>query len=543
MKTKIYLTILMAFGLFSCSDLEEMNINPDKPSPELNKYDYSRSKVSTLLRAGSTYNGAHIFQRLKSLHIDLYSQMLDEVPSGWTNTRNYFSNDGWTIDYWNIIPSWISSLNIVINQGKDDPDRVNSVAVSKIWRVYIQSQACDVFGVMPFPSYKQIVENPPYVSVQDQYLEFFTELDEAIKMIDPAKGFLNGKEDMIYEGDITKWKKFANSLRLRLALRVSEVNPSLCATQAQAAIAIINGGTMESSGDDAKCPPSNKGWGQDYNYTLLFGWGETQHMTSSFEKLVTNIGGIDWPLSVSATTKPAKIDPRAVVMFDPSSSGIWKGVTPGLHPNNVNQSPNAKTEIAILGEFIVGKPAARNISRDYDLMLYEEVCFLKAEAALRGFATGNAKTEYEAGIHVSFTRWGVSGAEAYILSNDKNTAGTSANFDDISGTGNTQLEKIITQKYISLFPDVSIEAWSDKRRLNLPRFDVLAYRDPLIFGSLPSDITDPRSFIKRVKIPNAESTNNAVEYEKGVILMGTGGDRTSTNLWWDINKNYCTSAI
>lgn len=538
MKTKIFIILIFAFGIFACTDLDEMNKNPNLPTSDI--YDFSTSQLSTLLRKGSTYDGAHIFQRVKSLHIDIYAQMLDEVPSGWTNTRNYFSNDGWTIDYWNAVPSWITSLNIIINQGKDDPKRVNSVALAKIWRVYIQSQATDLFGVMPFPSYKEIVYNPPYVSVEDQYLEFFAELDEAVELIDPEVGFLSASEDMIFHGDVTKWKKFANSLRLRLALRVSEVDETLCTQQAQAA---VSGGLMESVADDAKCLPSNVGWGNDYNYTLLFGWGETQHMTSSFEKLVTGIGGIDWPAGISANVHPAKIDPRAPVMFDVPSGGVWKGVPPGLHPNDVNQAPNNKTEIAILGEYIVGPPDARKISRPYDLMLFEEVCFLKAEAIHRGFISGTAKTEYENGVAASFSRWGVSGASTYLASTDKNLAGTSASYDDQTGAGNSALEKIITQKYLALFPDMSIEAWSDKRRLNLPYFDVLAYRDPAIFASLPNIYNDSRSFMKRVKIPASEAVNNAELYNAGVALMGTGGDKTSTNLWWDTNQNYCTSVF
>ncbi len=536
MKTKAYFLLLLIFGLFSCSDLDKMNRDPNRPTGDM--YDFSRSQISTLLRAGSTYNGADMYQRVKNLHIDLYSQMLDEVPSGWTNTRNYFSNDGWTISYWNSVPSWVSSLNTIINLGTNDPNRVNSVALARIWRVYIQSQATDLFGVMPFPSYKTIVNNPPYVSVQDQYKEFFTELDEAPKTFDASKGFLNSSEDMIFGGDIVKWQKFANSLRLRLALRVSEVDPAMCTTQATAA---ITGGVMESEADEAKCPPSNKGWGNDYNYTLLFSWGETQHMTATFEKLVSNIGGIPWPATVTATTKPAMVDPRATVMFDPSSDGLWRGVPAGLHPNDVNQEPNKSTEVAILGVKIVGPDGARNLTRKYDLMLYEEICFLKAEAALRSFASGDAKTEYEKGVTASFARWGVAGASTYLASNAKNLAGTSANFSDVGGAGNTAIEKIITQKYISLFPDVSIEAWSDKRRLNLPRFDVPVYRDPVIWGGAPTSITDPRSFMKRVKIPDTEAVNNTVEYNKGVALMGAGGDRTNTNLWWDTNANYCTS--
>ncbi|KAA6307540.1 hypothetical protein EZS27_040790, partial [termite gut metagenome] len=82
----------------------------------------------------------------------------------------------------------------------------------------------------------------------------------------------------------------------------------------------------------------------------------------------------------------------------------------------------------------------------------------------------------------------------------KNLAGTSAKFDDdISGAGNTQLEKIITQKYLGLFPDMSMEAGNDKRRLNLPRMDVALSRDPLLYEGKGNNILDPTNFIKRVQ--------------------------------------------
>lgn len=544
MKTKIFIALLALIGFASCDKLSDINVNPNNADNSYD-YDFNRSKLSTMLRTGSYYNGADLWQRVKSLHIDLYSQMLDESVSGWVNTRNYLRNDGWTNGYWNSVPQWISTLNIIIKEGLTDPERANSVAVARIWRVYIQSQACDVFGVMPFPSYSTFVENPPYKSVKDQYTEFFSELDAAAKQFDNTKGFLNSYEDMIFKGDVTKWKKFANSLRLRLALRVSEVDANLCATQAKAALA---GGVMESATDDAKCPPSNIGWGQDYNYTLLYAWGETQHMTTTFEKLVSGIGGIAWPAAINASVHPANVDPRAPIMFDPSTgSQSWKGVPPGLHPDNVNQAPNKAVDIALLGVKLVGPASARNISRPYDLFMYDEVCFLKAEAALRGFVTGvDAKTEYENGVRASFTRWGVAGVDSYLASTDKNVAGTSASFNDEAGAGNTKLEKIITQKYIANFPDVSIEGWSDKRRLNLPRFDVCAYRDPSEFAAAPSSITNPASYVKRIRIPLIEQTNNTTEYNKGVLIMqqegAGGGDKATTRIWWDQNKNYCTSA-
>jgi hypothetical protein len=175
------------------------------------------------------------------------------------------------------------------------------------------------------------------------------------------------------------------------------------------------------------------------------------------------------------------------------------------------------------------------------LFLYEEVCFLKAEAALRGFITGNAKEEYEKGVKASFATWGVSGATEYLASADKNQAGTNAKFDDVTGAGNTQLEKIITQKYLALFPDMSMEAWNDKRRLNLPRMDVPVLRDQLLYNNSDKDIKKPANFIRRVQYPNREVQVNKTEYDKGVQLLG-GKDNVSTSIWWDKQANYCTSA-
>jgi hypothetical protein len=312
---------------------------------------------------------------------------------------------------------------------------------------------------------------------------------------------------------------------------------------------------MESAADNACLPPkADGGWGQDYNYTMFqITWGGPLNMTSSFEKLVTGIGGVDWPEGIinqrsalgggtptAVSTHPDKVDPRAPKMFDPAyEGGKWAGIPYGL--SSGANTGNYRTVLwPELGTLV--RNGAPYKSRPYDVFLYEEVCFLKAEAFSRGFAPGDAEAEYEKGVRASFTTWGVSDkVNAYLSSTAKNLAGTSANFDDISGPGNTPLEKIITQKYLGLFPDMSMEAWNDKRRLNLPRMDVALSRDPLLYGSKDDNILDPMNFIKRVQYPQNETQINKAEYDKGVQLLG-GADNVATRIWWDLNKNYCTSA-
>ena len=127
-----------------------------------------------------------------------------------------------------------------------------------------------------------------------------------------------------------------------------------------------------------------------------------------------------------------------------------------------------------------------------------------------------------------------------MKSTEKNGAGTSANYDDTEGAGNTVLEKIITQKYIAGIPDLAQEGWNDKRRLNLPRMDVGVYRDPAIYGGADNDFKKPENFIKRMKYPVQESLVNKAEYDKAVQMIGA--DQVNSNIWWDKNANYCTSA-
>jgi hypothetical protein len=546
MKTIRYIFSFAFFTLLlvGCSNFTNMNINPNQPDDSY-AYDFNIPKLVTQFRAVSFMDGDKE-QRIKSLGVDYWSQVIEDA-GGWS-TKNYVPNDSWNSGwYWTPQMSWISTLNTVISLGINKPDRVNSVAVARIWRVYTQSRACDYFGPMPFPSWQNPVDNPPYVSVQDQYTEFFSELDAAVKMIDPSKPFMSKYEDLIFGGNVMEWVKFANSLRLRLALRVSEVDPTLCKTQAQAA---INGGVMDSPSDDARIPVAANGWGQYYNYTMFFiSWGDIPNMTSSMEKLMTNLGGIPWPADVAAVSHPAYVDPRGPVMYDPGTQG-WKGMPPGIAANQSNTGTYAGSYYSQLGKFILGVAGALNDHRPYDVMLYDEVCFLKAEAAARGFVTGvNAQTEYENGIRACMQRYNIPNdvVTNYLTSTSKNLAGTSVSYMDANGQGNTVLEKIITQKYIACIPDVSWEGWNDKRRLNLPRFDPLQYRDPAVYQGLPNVFNDPRSFVKRMPYPSSEAMVNKTEYAKGVQILSaesgnSGTDVSSTKLWWDKNANYCTSA-
>lgn len=554
MKRKYYMKTIKIFA--ACSfllvalagcDLTALNVNPNEPDDSVN-YNMNYPRLASTLRNGIPMEGDDE-QRVKALMIDFYAQIAD---GGNFTTKYYQMNEDWNRRMYRRVQSNVSSLNIVIRNLMEFGDEYrHTIAVAKIWRVFTQAYGVDFFGPIPFAKYSVVEENPPYMSVEDTYNEFFKELEEAANMLSETSVmpiFIDSNSDILYRNNPAKWRLFANSLRLRYALRLSEVAPELCKEQAAKA---LEAGVFSSSLDNAYLPPKADGsWGQDYNYTMFqITWGGALNMTKTFEKLVTGIGGIDFPLGISnqrsgkalSDVHPAKVDPRAPVMFDPAyETGDWKGIVYGLPEGVYNVGANRTVNFSEFGFlYSNGYPYT---TRPYDVMLYEEVCFLKAEAALLGVAGLDAKTEYEKGVRASFVTWGITSsvADAYLASTEKNLAGTSANFDDVEGDGNTKLEKIITQKYLAAFPDVAMESWNDKRRLNLPRFDVSETRYEVFYDPTDKDIKNPKNFIRRVQYPVQESQINQVEYQKGVELLG-GDDNVTTPLWWDKLSNYCTS--
>ena len=176
-------------------------------------------------------------------------------------------------------------------------------------------------------------------------------------------------------------------------------------------------------------------------------------------------------------------------------------------------------------------------------MTAAESWFLKAEAAVRGWnGAGDAKTDYETGINTSFQQWGVS-AGAYLsdntsmqapyvdpknpVNNDTALSKITIQWDPTAGN-ETKLEKIITQKWIAMFPDGQ-EAWADYRRTGYPRlFPVVNNTSG---GTISTEIQ-----VRRLAYPQSEYTSNGAAVQSAVQSLLNGPDNGGTRLWWDVNK-------
>jgi len=517
-----------------------MNIDPNNPTPATIDPDFI---LSNALISGTMDIDLH--QRIHSLTIDIFAQYI--ANEGFTTDR-YIPVEGWTNSYWTKHWTWVNAMNDIIINQKDNTAKSNTVQIARIWKVWLFHRATDLFGDMP---YSEAANGtgilPKYDTQKDIYYDMVKELKEAAAALDASK--MNpGANDLIFGGDVAKWKKFANSLRLRLAMRMSEVDPAKAKLEAEDAAA--SGLLLASNSESVKIlrTESYKVWGLYYCYPTYYSWGELA-MSKSMENLLTGLGGINFPAptdGVANVSVPAKVDPRGPVYFNVTRLntgsvagyvGLWKGVYSGLPIEEGQRAENVSTNNSRLGLRYVGTVSASGVltlnnDQYMTLMPYSEVCFLEAEGATRGWNMGGAaKDFYEAGIRASMTETGIDNAstEAYLVSENPNVNGTTVAFNNTVGNHNTQLEKIITQKYIANFPDNGWEAFNDYRRLALPALIPFVAPDPTAVVEVGS--TTWKGSIRRLIYPATEAIVNAANYKEVVARIGS--DKTTTRVWWD----------
>ncbi len=577
------LALLVSVGIFySCTNgLDGLNNNPNANGP---------STVQPSFLITGTFNGGILdpgmHERMTQLTNDVFAQ--------------YYANEGFSTQYGLTNDEWITSFytsyhypfigacNQAIRSGRASKVKYNETQIARIWRVWLFSRATDLWGDLPyFKAGDGTGFNPPYDKQQLIYADFMKELKEASDSLTTANPKQYPGQDYVYNDDIPKWKKFANSLRLRLALRMSQADPGLAQSNAAAAVAA----GVFSGPDDAFLVPRGGGfgWGYNYQYTYYYGWG-AETMSRSMENILTGLGGQAFPNPPPGFTAPitltyddpgtallnsdentldpnanrfksgvpSKVDPRGPIYFNVSSdasgasAGIkivvdasnsttqtvdtrnrWHGVPAGL-----SNAASGRQQYSTYNNARLGAKFSQDPSRSYEVMTYHEVCLLLAEAAQRGWITGGAQTWYETGIKASMDWHGVDPAtrDAYVASTAQNTYGTTVSFTFNSAktylgkSVDDAMSKILTQKYISLFPDGGWEAWADHRRLHLP---ILVPFSGGLDGRYATKDGSPANFTRRITYPAIEALNNKAFYDKAVGEQGA--DSETTPVWWDKN--------
>ncbi|MDD7884926.1 RagB/SusD family nutrient uptake outer membrane protein [Flavivirga sp. 57AJ16] len=523
------LACLIVLGLIgtSCSDLEQFNVNERNITEEQLIVDFQHvgSKYKPIFESIYQYTPAWSYQLQQNLNADVYSGYLTNprpFVAGANNTT-YSLVSGWNNFIWSVPYSNVMN-NVDAIKELTETDFPTLYAIALILKVEAMHRVSDVFGPIVYTNFGDLANAGVYDSQQEAYNAFFADLDTAVANlmadIDSQKF---AAFDLSYGGNYTNWVKLANSLRLRLAMRISKVDPAKAKSEGEKALS-QSLGLMEANTDGFFVESA-----LDHPlFTIDNSWGDIR-MNASMESILS--GYNDARIDAFFLEK----NPNDNVAV-PVVPGTLKGVRAGL-PLLAGYADELEQKADYINFAVINDDIHTSTVQ---LMTAAEVYFLKAEASLRGWSgAGDAQANYETGISMSFAQHGAGGAAAYIADNTStpsdyvdpvNAANNITAMTDITiawdagGTNEENLERIITQKWIAMFPEGQ-EAWSEYRRTGYPKiFPVVSNQSG---GKIDTDIQ-----IRRIPFVDSELSTNPEGVAAAINLLG-GEDNGGTRLWWD----------
>ncbi|WP_456378435.1 SusD/RagB family nutrient-binding outer membrane lipoprotein [Lutibacter sp.] len=471
---KKYLLIIMGIVLISsCTDFGDMNESTKAPT----------AVPAETLFANATKN---VFDQMVSTNVNrnifkLFSQYWTETT--YTDEANYdFGRDQpgthWNILYRDVLKDLDETRVIINNTNDGSPIALvnNRLAAISVLEVYAYHVLVDSFGNVPFT---QALDpdnvSPAYDDDAAIYDAIIIKLNDAIAMFTTGEGTFGGS-DLVYGGDASKWLKFANSLKLRLALRMAQVNVSTASTMASEAIA---GGVFTSNADNATfayigaSPNTNPIW-----VDLVESGRKDWVATNTIIDIMNNLS-----------------DSRRPIYFQENlGAGTYVG---GIYGAN-----NTFGDYTHAGD-IFHQPDTEGVILDY-----AEVEFLMAEAIEMNLITGNAETHYNNAITASFEYWGANDVASYLA--NPNVAYTTAS--------TSWQETISIQKWLALY-NRGFEGWANYRIYGYPTMNI----PPVSLEAVP----------RRYTYPEDEPSINGDSYTAAASAMG--GDLKSSKVFWDVN--------
>ncbi len=515
--TKTCLGIAFSIMAMGCTDdFAELNTNPLA-------LDIGALENSQVLQGQAfaqaqyvSVNGLHWrFQISQNLFSDIWSQYFATTASGFDSDR-YVQVGRWADLAWgSFYGEAAPQIKLIEDLSEANGNDVGN-AMAKILKVHAYHRMTDYWGPVPYLSFGNGELTVPYDSQEVIYDDFFVTLDDAVAKLKANSGGTSfAGSDRTYGGDAGKWLKFANSLRLRLALRIKYANPGKAKVEAEKAIA---DGVIEANSDNAFVTVDDTNRNP---LETITDWGEFR-MSATMESILEGYG-----------------DPRMPEYFAPALNGDsdgdgspYEGLLNGQPKVSLETSKNAgHSDLAT--KFI--DVAKGGINPPIEIMNAAEVYFLRAEGALAGWAMGGtAQSLYEEGIRASMTQKTGAGAaaiEAYIASTStpvpfETGAAPVANIPvAFGGDDETKLEQIITQKWLAMYPN-GWEAWAELRRTGYPRQ----------YARVQSENPDvaANEIMRRMVYVQSEFDTNGAAVQAAIALPEmSGGDKNSTKVWWD----------
>lgn len=455
--------------LASCGDFGDLNTNPNEPTKV-----GTETLMASAMRSVSSVVGA----ATPVLYVQHMSEITYTEGSRYQDVIADFN--GWytgplinlqTVINLNSDPETASS---VLSGGSNN----NQIGVASILQSYFFIHIVDRWGPLPYSDALKGTELllPSYDTEEEIYDAVFAKLKEASGMLDG--GAITG--DIILGGDTNEWKKFANTLRAVMAIRIADVNPSKAQSEFTDALAsgIFNSDVM-------------------YDYLA-----EAANQNPWFARFITRT---DYAISdVLFNYLVETNDPRLASFADPvPGTGEIAPMPYGLENSEVQPS-----EVSFPNSSYVK-------AQDNDIPIFSlaQIEFMLAEAAERGWTSDDAEAHYNAAITASMNQWGITDAaaiDAFIAQ------------DDVAYDAANWKESIGTQKWVALYTQ-GYEAWAEWRRLDFP-----------VLSPAQAPLNPSEQIPLRNMYPSSEATLNSSNYEAAVNMIG-GTDTDGRPLWWDVN--------
>lgn len=520
-----YFRWVAAIGLLlgsTACEKELLDINNDPNNP-------STADISLVLPSGQGTSGFILGGQYNILG-SILAQHMSAMGAQYRTYDQYNINSG-TLDglqFQALYAGALQDFEYVIQEGTRT-NELRMVGIAKILKAHTFQVLTDLYGDLPFSQALQpnVTITPAYDKQRDIYAGLHTLLDEAIADIRKQQGRFPGTADLHYraasEADMNKWVRLANTLRLKLYLRTSEVDPAGARAGVVALFSRLTPADFMQANDDFQL-----------NHTATAG-AENPLYQANFR--LPNQLAVARPLGTSIILNPAQglFDPRYRVYFvdydlatapfdyyfrEPGSSDNFRWSYPGawFFGQNFQNGPNGRS-----GAEYPGIPASDALAkaRPTVLLSYEETLFIRAEAAARGWTSEVANTLYNNGVAWAMNRYGITSTEynTYIANSRFNLTGVT--------TLNDRIGRIVWQKWLSLFGTNGMEAWAEARRtdgiLSSTGQPPIPLRAPLV------NALGGTRMIKRLPYPDSELQRNP-----NVSSTGLAPGDVTTPVWWDV---------
>ena len=527
MKRYTVYSAVLAGALFAggCTDdFNEINTDPKNLTvDQITQADYGpiiRGAQYAPIYFSNNTGPSGSFQITQSLFSDIYANYFATTAANFDSDK-YILVGGWLNGAFSYFYGVAAPQIKIAEDIATRNDLALEGAMMQAWRVWAYQRMTDYWGPIPYFSFGNGANSVAYDSQEDIYRSFFVTLDSAVSVMKANTGetsFLAGN-DLLFGGNVDQWLKFTNTLRLRIALRSRYADPALAQAEAEKAVA---DGVIGSNEDNAIIE-SEDNFANPYN--TITQWGEFR-MSADMESILKGYQDPRVTAYVAPAAEPDVADDPEALDFP------YEGMRNGQSKLN-KQSIDFNSTASDMSAPYTARGAA---GPDWTVMGAPESAFLRAEGALAGWNMGGTAQElYEQGVALSLDQYGfgtVNLAGEDYLSSDRVPASYDGSTPPASqvptafaagGSEEQQLEQIITQKWLALYPD-SREAWAEKRRTGYPT----------VYPRLNTDNTAiPANLIpRRVTFVDAEFTNNEAGVTEALNELD-GPDNGATRLWWD----------